>query len=346
MKNQAIEILRVLRYYFKNINCRVKLKLKIALGLLVIANIIIGSFAIWWFSKSGFSNKNALDSSQFAYLSPRIFAQNQNDIIINFVDLRTQLRDYGAQVKNLLGVYFEYLPSGVSIGVNEKQEFYYASLLKVPIVMAVYHQINDGKMSLDDELVLTENDIDKDFGDLWKKGVGYKLTVRDAINLALTQSDNTAKRALFNAMPPGTVDAVFDFLDLPIDKLNPKDEDPIVSAKNYSSILRSLYLSAYLPKDDSNEILDIMTKSKFTDGIVAGIAPGVKVAHKIGIYAPLDAQKSIYTDCGIVYVPKRPYILCVMARDSEGNAKKYIREISKQVYVYVSNANLATSPKN
>src|SRR3989338_211964 len=60
--------------------------------------------------------------NQHPFLSKRIFAENQNDILINFIPLREAMRTYMDKLGEAAGVYFEYLPSGNSIGINDKME--------------------------------------------------------------------------------------------------------------------------------------------------------------------------------------------------------------------------------
>jgi beta-lactamase class A len=253
--------------------------------------------------------------------------------LINFVDLRSKLRSYHAHTQEPLGIYFEYLPSGVSIGIDEKQTFVLASLLKVPMVMGVYKHMENHEITRDTVLTVEQSDIDPFFGDLWKRGLGVKLTVDELIKLSLIDSDNTAQKLLFRTSPALTIENVFDSLDIPKER---NDDLPVVSPKNYSSILRSLYLSSYLSREHSNEILDILTRTKFNDKLPAQLPPNIKVAHKIGVHLDKNSSASIYTDCGIVYVPKRPYILCIMVKSDEKTATKDISEISKIVFDYVN----------
>ncbi|MGE5042126.1 MAG: serine hydrolase [Candidatus Levyibacteriota bacterium] len=304
------------------------------LGISIFLNILLTSFVL--------ANTNAPQrlppqtiNSKYTYLSPRVFIENQNDILINFVDLRNQLKKYTDTIQNPFGMYFEYLPSGVSIGINEKTSYVLASLLKVPLSMAVYNEIESGKLHLSDTVSIKKEWLDPYFGDLWKKGAGTEISIEDAMNWALSQSDNTAKNVLFNSIDAGGLEDVFSSLDIP---LTIDANQPVVSPKNYSSILRSLYLASYLNIQDSNEILRILTTSPFNDKLVAGIPPGVKVAHKIGVHQVPGDTASVYTDCGIVYIPKRPYILCLMGKMDEQEARIDMAAVSKMVYAYVKNA--------
>lgn len=306
-----------------------KIIVYIILSLSVLSNLLLGLYV---FGKKQIPPTYTAPPAEYKYLSPRIFMQNRNEILVNFIQLREQLKAYGEKKKGL-GIYFEYLPSGVSIGVNEKQNYILASLLKTPMVMAVYKGLELEKWEKDDVLTIEKSDLDSQFGDLYTVGAGSKIKLEEAINLTITKSDNTAKSVLFSHLPGGSVDTVFDYLDIP------KETDgiyPVVTPKNYSSILRSLYLSSYLEKSSSNEILELLTQSSFDDKLTAPIPKDIKVSHKIGVYEKDNPEKSVFTDCGIIYLPKRPYILCVMDRDSEANARTHISEVSKMIYDYIS----------
>lgn len=274
-------------------------------------------------------------ASLYPFLSPRIFAINQNDILINFVDLRKQLIDYIGSIKDSLGLYFEYLPSGNSIGVNSSNEYIFVSLLKLPVVMAVYKQVEQGHVSIDDTLTIQQDDLDNQFGTLYKSGAGTKITVKDAILKTIADSDNTAKNALGHVITNDDILDVLDSLDIPQDA---DKNTPVVSPKNYSSILRSLYLSSYLTRKYSNLLLNDMTLSHFNDEIAQPIPNTIKVAHKIGVHEP-SSDTPVYSDCGIVYLPKRPYILCIMTKSPSDKAKEYMQTISKMIYDYVRMAN-------
>lgn len=281
-------------------------------------------------------------NDRYPLLSKRIFAENQNDIVINFTGLRTELRQYMEHSPARSGVYFEYLPSGVSIGVNEKEVFFTASLIKLPTVMRTYYLISQGKISEGQTVTLAESQIDKGYGDLWQNGAGATVTVTDLIAKTLRDSDNTAFRALQDLIEPfntnqgdkHSLQDVYNYLDIPEDDAG---GNAGITPKNFSSVLRSLYLSAYLPYELSEKILGQLTESTFNDWLPEPLPEEIKVAHKFGLYDAKPYQYAVHSDCGIIYVPKRPYLLCVMVNTPDGEvAKQEIRAISKAVYDYVT----------
>jgi beta-lactamase class A len=305
--------------------------------LLVISNIFFALLYLDALNKKPSSEKTAATkssdaSAEYPFLSKRIFAENQNDIIINFIPLRTALREYTVKQNNQVGVYFEYLPSGSSIGASDNLEVALASLIKTPLVMAVYRQIEQGKLKKDDVLTIKKDHLDPKFGDLWKKGEGTKITIQEAIDYALIKSDNTAANVLASVLPGTAIDNVFDSLDIPTDK---EGGVTVISPKSYSSIFRSLYLSSYLKQESSNEVLEILTRTDFNDKIIAGLPGNIEVSHKIGVFNSATNKKKGYSDCGIVYLPQRPYLLCIMTTTNDQETQKYMQHISKMVYGYM-----------
>lgn len=292
-------------------------------------------------------NSLEADSREFPYLSKRIFVDNPNDILINLIDLRLYLEKYVDSVsdndKNL-GLYFEYLPSGTSIGINENFRFASASLMKLPVAMAIYKGIETGHLGFDTVLTVAPEQVNLETGSLGKKGAGTRVTVDDAVRLSLIESDNTANQILADQLPTGVLQHVFESLDLPIVT---KGIEVLTTPRNYSSILRSLYLSSYLQKNYSNRLLSLLSRAEFLTGIRGGVPPAVPVAHKYGVYyhdmqTPNPASDQIimaFSDCGIVYLPKRPYMLCVMTRHfTPEQAERHMNHVSQAIYQYVVGA--------
>lgn len=286
-------------------------------------------------------------NEQYPFLAKRIFLDDPNDTIVNFIDLRLKIKDYVGKTNQKTGVYFEYLPTGVNIGVNDRDEFYRASLIKLPLVMRAYKLIEDGVIKKDEMLTVRRDLLDETYGDLGKVGGGTTISFQEVVNLILTKSDNTAYNMLLDRVNSALketerysekgIDEVYDFFDIPRSDL---DNAFQVTPKSYSSILKSLYFSSYLTYDSSNEIIDVMSQSSFKDSLPKFIPNDVKVAHKTGTYEADDQNKNVHSDCGIVYLPNRSYILCIMVNSSnEKISFKIISEISKIVYDYVSKAN-------
>ncbi|MEK7561683.1 MAG: serine hydrolase, partial [Patescibacteria group bacterium] len=182
--------------------------------LVVLVVLLVGSNTFWFTYKKGVADPSSVLAKQYPYLSKRIFIEDQNDFLINFIPLRNAMREYVNEQDGNVGAYFEYLPSGTSIGVNDSMEVKIASLVKVPVVMAIMKDVEKGKLSLDQKVTIKKEDLNRSFGDLWKKGAGATISIQEAIDLALIKSDNTASNILARTISD-TRDSVLDALDIP-----------------------------------------------------------------------------------------------------------------------------------
>jgi beta-lactamase class A len=84
------------------------------------------------------------------------------------------------------------LTTGEHIGHNERDVMPTASLIKTPILAALYQAVHDGKLRLDDRVTYEEQHRVLGSGVLSKMSFGVEMTVRDAATLMMTISDNSA----------------------------------------------------------------------------------------------------------------------------------------------------------
>ncbi len=153
---------------------------------------LISFFGGMWYS----SYQADKEISDHDLLSKRIFLSKPNDILVNFEPMRADLRKDLAYYDGKVSLYFEYLPTGTSMRFGDTNQLVAASLLKVPVVMELYRLAEMDKIALDDEVTIKQEWLDDGYGELYKKGAGQTLTLRELVELTLEQSDNTALNAI------------------------------------------------------------------------------------------------------------------------------------------------------
>jgi len=274
-------------------------------------------------------------SPDIAWLSANDFLVRQQQTTTSYADLKNSVSIVLKNTQGHYAFYFEDLTTGAWVGINENEQFMPLSLFKVPIMIATLKEVELGEASLDQQVVLDKLDIDNKSGTLWKNGPGYRITVKDLLIELIQHSDNTASNALTRHVISNEI--MFDSvvaMGLPAPTLN----DTRVTPKQYAGMLRGLYFSNYLRRPFSELALTLMLNTDFNSQIPAGLPESIKVAHKVGFYV----WEGYYHDCGIVYVPKKPYMLCVMSMNSNAEeADRIISQLSKIVYASVT-ANNAT----
>lgn len=300
-------------------------------GIFLSVLCLVGLFALLK-NSSDTNNTQSHESDKYPLLAKRLFTEEDSQLIINFSDLRKSLKEY-YKTNNLTGsLYFEYLPTGTSIRVDGDNQEVAASLMKLPIGMVLYKASELNKLDLDKEITLKTEWLDDSYGNLYKKGAGYKLSLREAARIMLSESDNTALAAITASIEGQVSEKENPFAFLDADYSQNSDMTVSIGARAYSSFLKCLYFSCYLDKNSSEEILDYLTKSQFDNRLVSGVDGNTTVSHKIGTFG--DTTQS---DCGIIYVDKKNYVLCVMVDGPENQiTDKHISELSRITFQFIT----------
>jgi beta-lactamase class A len=159
-------------------------------------------------------------------------------------------------------------------------------------------------------------------------------TVEDLIFRSLANSDNSANGLLVEYIRyiQGDRD-LFSEINRDLGIIETSDSTTsAVTTKGYSSIFRMLYNASFLNPESSEKLLDIMSHSYFEKGLRAGVPNNIKISHKFGERFLDNGEKQLH-DCGIIYYPDNPYLLCVMTKGRDfGKLEKIISWISKETY--------------
>ncbi len=239
-----------------------------------------------------------------------------------------------------ISLYYREMNNGQWIGVNEKEDFSPASLLKVPTMIAFLKGIESNPEVLSQKKVIeninnarVEQNIN--FEGTVKPGEEY--TYMQILASMIAKSDNVAAQTILNATEPSQIKKVFSSIGVPF--VDTKTE-PVLRVKDYAGFFRVLYNATYLNREMSELALEILSTSEYKNGLVVGVPSGITVAHKFGersIVNKIDGKSIVdqtqIHDCGIVYLPKDPYLLCIMTRGDDFTVQeKAIQELSKFVY--------------
>lgn len=230
-------------------------------------------------------------------------------------------------------VYFRELNGGPWFGINEDTLFVPGSLLKVPLIMSIYAKAEDDPSVLNNKILFeggaapaTEHYTSAEIK------MGKMYSVEDLVKAVLIHSDNNAALLLVQLISQGELDASYEHLGIQIPKLG---QDYTMAVRTYASFFRILFNATYLNREHSEQLLNFLSQATFDKGIVAGVPQGITVAHKFGERAYGEGSAVQLHDCGIVYKPTQPYLLCVMMRGNDFDVlAKNIQEVSKLVYSY------------
>jgi len=237
-----------------------------------------------------------------------------------------------------ISLYFRDLNNGPWIGINEKESFSPASLLKVPIMIEFFHEAEEDPSILDKETKILPSDIQSLNQNVQPSSnliEGEDYTLSEIVEHMIKKSDNIAVAALLRNINKDNLGNIFRTVGVPYKDTNNEVE---VRVKDYAGFFRILFNASYLSREMSEKALGILTQTEYYDGLVSGVPKEISVAHKFGERKINGIPNNLQLhDCGIIYYPDKPYILCIMTRGNNFvSQSKVISELSSFVYSEVN----------
>ncbi|HSH46850.1 MAG TPA: serine hydrolase, partial [Longimicrobiales bacterium] len=134
-------------------------------------------------------------------------------------DLRSAVEARAAEHRGVVGVAAIDPVRGETLAIRGDERFPTASVIKVPILVEMFHQVATGPLSLDDPVVALEADLKPGSGILQYLSTPHQMTLRDAALLMIAHSDNTASNLVIDRVGIGAVNARMDSLGMPRTRL-------------------------------------------------------------------------------------------------------------------------------
>lgn len=241
--------------------------------------------------------------------------------------LQARLKEYLAEQEGTYGVYVIDIQSGRGTGVNADAVFPTASTFKLPLAMYILDEAAHGRVNLDEELAYTDADWEDGTGILqesvWE---GAPYTIRELVQVAITESDNIATNMLLRRFG---AESVFDYMKrLGGTVTHYEDRVTGTTPREMAGYLRSAMSSRGVGDRALRQFLfDSLTHTRFSERVEAGVPSGVAVAHKIG------TLPGVVNDVALVYAPQRQFIVSVFSSDvEEETGKAVIAQIARMVY--------------
>ena len=243
-----------------------------------------------------------------------------------------------------ISIYYRGLNAGVWAGVNERDTYTLASLTKVATMITHFKYDEQNPGHLETKYIYTYNPeewihlFDDNRTEGYELEEGKEYTIDEFIAHLIITSDNSVLPYLYRDEHISNRELDKIFSDLSITNPYTSFDENVYTVREYSSFFRILYNSTYLSKEMSSKALMILSESIYDYGIARGIPENIVLANKFGERTYLTDNGNIEQlhDCGIVYHPTKPYVLCIMTKGKNATIQeKVISEISRIVYEIV-----------
>jgi beta-lactamase class A len=214
-----------------------------------------------------------------------------------------------------MGVAILDLTDGHKYLLHANDVFAQASSIKICVLAELYRQAQQGKLKLTDLYTVNASDLvpDSDIMGGLTPGI-TRITLHDLATMMVAVSDNSATNVLIDRVGMQNVNSFLDSLGLAHTRLRRKMMDVKAAAEgreNIStpaemmSLLEAIYRGKVLNKEMTDGFFKMLSTHK--DSWIPRLLPDdLKIANKPG------ALEGVRNDSGVVFVEKRPYVLCVM----------------------------------
>lgn len=240
-----------------------------------------------------------------------------------------------------------------SLFINAEENFHAASTMKVPVMIELFKQQEEGKINLNDSILLVNEfksivdgspysmDIGDDSDDVIYNKINTKVALKDLLYSMITVSSNLATNVLIELVDAKKVTVTMS--DLGANKIqvlrgveDQKAYDLGLSntttAKDLLIIMKAIATNKAGTETDCKAMVDILKDQQFNEIIPYHLPKNVVVAHKTG------SITGVHHDAGIVYLPDgKNYVLVLLSKNLEDFDKgtQQLAKISKTIYEYM-----------
>ena len=209
-------------------------------------------------------------------------------------------------------------------------------MIKVPILIEAFHQIERKMIFKDDMITLCEDDKMPSCGALSYMHSGLKVTIEDLCNLMIILSDNTAANILIKHLGIDNVNGYMHELGLKNtilgrllfdEEADKRGARNIISANDVGILFELMWQGKLVSPAASKNMLDILKLQQLNHKIPARLGEELIIAHKTG------EDAGITHDAGIIYSSK-PFILCVLSENTDVvETNGFISALAYQAYL-------------
>jgi len=251
--------------------------------------------------------------------------------------LESSINEVDHNLDGVMGVAVLDLTSGDKFLLRADDVFPQASSIKIAVLVELYRQAQEGKLKLSDMYTVQQSDLVQDSDIMGGLTPGVtKITLRDLATMMVAVSDNSATNVLIDRVGMDAVNAEMDALGLPHTRLRRKMMDlkaasegreNVSTPQEMMKLLQAVYAGKVLNKATTDDFFKMLSTHK-DSWIPRDLPDGVQSANKPG------ALEGVRNDSGVVFVPNRPFVICVMTTylRRERDGEEAISKIALNAY--------------
>ncbi|WP_414576289.1 serine hydrolase [Anabaena sp. CCY 9402-a] len=270
---------------------------------------------------------------------------SNNSNFAGVVPLNKEISQLDTEIKKLMarysslspGMFFLDMETGEYLDINGEKIFPAASTIKFPILVALFQEVDAGRVKLNETVVMRRDLMTGGSGNMQYKKAGTKFSLLDTVTRMMTISDNTATNMVIDRLGgKNKLNQKFRTWGLQNTVIRNLLGDfkgtNTTSAKDLVRVAALISNNKLLSSSSNTKVMDIMVQCKNRSLLPVGLGKGAVIAHKTGTLGRVIA------DAGIVQTPSgKRYLAGIMVARPFGDAraKSFINQVSRLVYGYL-----------
>ena len=232
-----------------------------------------------------------------------------------WMKLEKSILDIDRSLDSVMGVAILDLTDGHKYLLHANDVFPQASSIKICVLVELYRQAQQGKLKPTDLYTVNAADLVQDSDIMGGLTPGVtKITLRDLATMMVAVSDNSATNVLIDRVGMDNVNAFLNAQGLRDTRLRRKMMDlkaategreNVSTPNEMLNLLQALYRGEILNKEMTADFFKVLSTHK-DSWIPRNLPDDLKIADKPG------ALEGVRNDSGVIFVDKRPFVLCVM----------------------------------
>lgn len=235
--------------------------------------------------------------------------------------LRQKLEALVKGFKGDVGVYVRHLKTGQTAAIQPDTLFPTASMVKVPILCALFDKIEKGELRYNQQLIYRDS-LKYDDGVTGSFRDSTKIQLSEVVMLMITLSDNTA--SLWLQQLAGTGTTINEWLETNgfhqtrVNSRTPGREAQRriyqwaqTTPREMATLMMMIYQGQAVSPAASEQMFRVLSKPYWDGEAVSQIPPNVHAASKSGA---VNASKS---EVVLVNAPAGDYVFCVITKNQE-----------------------------
>jgi beta-lactamase class A len=250
----------------------------------------------------------------------------------NASDLQERLEKLVTSHHGKVALYAKNLTTGETVFLNSALPVQTASVIKLPLMLQLFEQVQSGKLKLSAPVVLKKENQVPGSGILNQVDPGLTLSLKDVITLMMTLSDNTATNMVIDVVGLRTTNEMLARMGLKntyfYKKVFKRAESPMppdqkqfglgkTTAEEMARVMESIYRCDLGDRDLCRQMITMMRNQQYRAMLPRYLERNDTSEDLSVIADKIGALDDVRNDVALVYTQRGPIVISIFTYNNE-----------------------------